>query len=105
MLKDRLNSDSPKTELIINSARFSTTHIDENNVECEFTNIERLRRKNECWNSLDEVAISKLDARQISHTSDLFVASPNHPWGLHPVHYTQAYYDDLWQKIRKIIEA
>lgn len=104
-LNDRLKNDLPKTELIINSARFSTTHVDEDRAVHEFASTERLQRKNKYWDLLDEMAIDKLDAQRISHDGNLFLASSNHPWGLHPVHYTQAYYDNFWQKIRKIIEA
>lgn len=104
-LNDRLKTDLPKTESIINSARFSVTYIDENKEVRGFTNIERLQGKNRHWDSLDGIAVDELNAQLISHDSDLLVASPNHPWGLHPVHYTQTYYDNLWQKVRKIIES
>ena len=104
-LNDNLKSDLPKTELLINSARFSTTYIDEGKTIHGFANAKRLEQKNNHWESLDAVAIDELGAQRISHDCDLFIASPRHPWGLHPVHYTQAYYDSLWRKIRKIIEA
>lgn len=105
VLGDRLKSDLPKTELIINSARFSTTHVDENKVVHHFFNTERLQQKNEYWDLVDEIAIDELDAQHVSHCRGLLVASPTHPWGLHPVHYTQTYYDNLWREVRKITEA
>lgn len=104
-ISDRLKSDQPKTELIVNSARFSTVHTDGAETLHEFNNTKRLEEKNQQWSSLDEIAIRELNAHCISHDDLLFVASSAHPWGLHPVHYTQPYYDDLWNKIRKITEV
>ncbi|MEO5950339.1 MAG: DUF6270 domain-containing protein [Candidatus Saccharimonadales bacterium] len=104
-LSDRLKSDLPKTELIINSARFSTAHIDETKTVHEFANTDSLQRKNTFWDLLDVMAVDELDAQRISHGDSLFIASPNHPWGLHSVHYTQAYYDNLWKEVRRITES
>lgn len=104
-ISDRLKSYLPKTELIVNSARFSTVHT--NGVETlhEFNNAKRLAEKNKQWSSLDKIAARELNAHRISHDDSLFVASSTHPWGLHPVHYTQPYYDDLWRKVREITEV
>lgn len=104
-ISDRLKSDLPKTELIVNSARFSTMHTDGVDTLHEFNNAKRLEGKNQRWSSLDKIATSELNAHRISHDDSLFVASSTHPWGLHPVHYTQPYYDDLWRKIREITEV
>lgn len=104
-LCDQLRSTLPKTDIIINSARFSTIYIDRDGTVNDFPNVERLHQKNQAWSLLDEVAANELNAQRISHDGDLFTASSSHPWGLHPVHYTQTYYDDLWAKLRKIIEA
>jgi hypothetical protein len=104
-LRDQLRSALPETGLIINSARFSTTYKDKGGAVIDFPDAKRLHQKNQAWSLLDEIAANELDAQRISHDSTLFVASSSHPWGLHPVHYTQAYYDNLWAKLHRIIES
>lgn len=105
IIRNQLRSALPKTELIVNSARFSSTYVDKYKSVHDFNNTKRSTRKNDLWSLLDSMAVSELDAHHISHDRSLFVSSPTHPWGLHPVHYAQPYYDDLWRKIRQITEA
>lgn len=101
----RLKGELPKVEFIVNSARFSTKYTDSAGALNQFPTPERLLWKNNNWDVLDEIAIGELSAKHIAHDDALFIASTTHPWGLHPVHYTQAYYDSLWQDIRKTIGA
>ena len=105
IIRDQLRSALPKTELIVNSARFSTVHTDGDETSHEFNNAKRLVEKNQQWSLLDEIATSELNAHHISHDDSLYVTSSTHPWGLHPLHYTQPYYDNLWRRIREITEV
>ncbi len=103
-LRDELRGALPKVEFVVNSARFSSSYISGDGKTTQFDNYDRLQRKNSNWTTLDEIAIDKLGAQQINHDEDSLIATPHHPWGLHPVHYVRAYYDGLWRNIYKIIK-
>jgi len=103
-LRDSLRDDLPKVEFVVNSARFSSTYVNNDKETALFDNHDRTQWKNGNWAALDEIAVDKLDAQQISHDEEFLVATPSHPWGLHPVHYIQPYYDSLWRSIYKIIK-
>lgn len=103
-LRNQLASNLPKTRLIVNSARFSTEYTDGSSAH-SFPLQGRIQHKNTQWNRLDEIAVDTLGAERIVHDNSLFIASQSHPWGLHPVHYTQPYYDHLWQRVREITEG
>ncbi len=102
--RDRIRDELPRIEFVVNSARFSPTYMDDNEDTVLFDNHDRIRWKNSNWSALDEIAIDKLDAQQISHNKESLISTPSHPWGLHPVHYVKSYYDNLWRSIRKIIK-
>lgn len=103
-LRDQLRSELPKVEFVVNSARFSSTYMNSDEEIVQFDNRDRIQWKNDNWAALDEVAIDSLNAQQISHGEESLIATPSHPWGLHPVHYIQPYYDSLWRSIRTIIK-
>lgn len=103
-LRDQLRSELPKVEFVVNSARFSSTYMNSDEEIVQFDNRDRIQWKNGNWAALDEVAIDSLNAQQISHGEESLIATPSHPWGLHPVHYIQPYYDSLWRSIRTIIK-
>lgn len=102
-LRDQLRSELPRVEFVVNSARFSSTYTNNDEEIVLFHNHDRIQWKNDNWAALDKIAIDKLDAQQISHDEESLTAAPSHPWGLHPVHYIQPYYDSLWRSIRTII--
>lgn len=103
-LRDKLRDELPKVEFVVNSARFSPAYTNSDGEIVQFSNYDRIQWKNSNWATLDEIAIDKLDAQQISHSENSLVAAASHPWGLHPVHYVKTYYDDLWRNIYKIIK-
>lgn len=98
-----IKRELPNTELILNSARFATTHTDQDGSISNFSNAARLIEKNKNWDAADKLFLSNIGAHQITHPSENFEGSFNHPWGLHPVHYTQPYYDELWHQIKEIL--
>lgn len=100
--KESVKDSLPNIEFIVNSARFSTVYVDDTGTQSRFPNAERLLSKNNSWSLLDDIAVNELDAQNIGHSDELFISSPSHPWGLHPVHYTQNYYSNLWKEIRNI---
>ena len=104
-LRNQLVSNLPKTRLIVNFARFSTEYSTDGSSVHSFPTQERIQHKNTQWNRLDEIAVDILGAERIVHDDRLLIASQAHPSGLHPVHYTQPYYDHLWQIVRDITEA
>lgn len=100
--RDKLRGKMPKVEFIVNSARFASTYTSDDGEIVQFDNYDRIQWKNSNWATLDEIAIDKLDAQQIHHDEYSLIAAPSHPWGLHPVHYVQKYYDGLWRSVHKI---
>lgn len=98
-----IKQELPDTKVILNSARFATAHTNQDGSVADFSNAERLAEKNKNWDAADKLFLSDIDAQQITHPSKNFVGSFDHPWGLHPVHYTQPYYDELWRQIKEIV--
>lgn len=98
-----LNDESPDTRIVLNSARFSTVYETKDGEIVSFGNEKRLLEKNDNWAELDEMFIGAIGSEHVVHQPADIVCSDQHPWGLHPVHYAQNYYDSLWKKLIKII--
>lgn len=95
--------DRTRTPLfVLNSARMSGEYVTPVGNK-KFPQSERLKQKNQSWNALDEKFQSITDCARIEYPEDVFVGSDKHSWGLHPVHYTQPYYDYFWASFDKIL--
>jgi len=98
----RIRESGLESRIIINSARFAlnyTTSIDGAEL---FSNPNRLSDKNKYWDELDALAVKELGGQGIEYPSELIFGDELHKWGLNPVHYTQAYYDYLWNSLMEI---
>lgn len=98
----RLRDELPEVKFIVNSAHFSLAYTGNSGEIAQFEKTDRMQWKNTNWSALDELATNILDAQQIRHSETSLLGSSRHPRGLHPVHYIQEYYDDLWHNIHKI---
>lgn len=98
---DILEETSPQTSIVLNAARFSTMYQIEPGELVSFGNHQRLIEKNANWDELDRLFLDETGCEQIVHDPSNLIGSVGHPWGLHPVHYVQSYYDNLWDVLSK----
>lgn len=100
----RLREESPRTQIVVNAARFALKHVTKAGFEEQYENAERLSQKNEYWDDFDKLAETIVDCKSISYPEELIVGLEAHKWGSNPVHYTQGYYDYFWDKLGNITD-
>lgn len=98
-----LREESPKTQIIVNAARFALKHVTRLGSEEQYENAERLSQKNKYWEDIDRLMKTTVDCESISYPEDLLVGLETHKWGANPVHYTQEYYDYFWCELEAMI--
>ncbi len=70
----------------------------------EFPNAQRLGWKNENWSEMDNMFQQLTSCARIEYPEELLVGNERHPWGKHPVHYRQGYYDYFWDSLEAILK-
>ena len=94
--------DSPK--VILNSARYAYQYVSKDgDIETYNRNIDKLKYRNEIWDRFDDKMESEFNMDRINFSRDTLIGDENNAWGLHPVHFSQRYYDTLWNAVKNII--
>ncbi|MFS0559910.1 DUF6270 domain-containing protein [Terribacillus sp. 179-K 1B1 HS] len=102
-----LNDRSPDTKIIVNQAKF----IDNLMMDGKETRLSDVRKDPFCidqinyiWRMMDEYAITNHSARGMHFDREAYHLIDHHPWGKFYVHYNQAYYLDVRDKLLDIME-
>lgn len=65
-----------------------------------FSNVEHIDAQNNCLKKAYDILRCYLNPEQfITYDKKLFIANPNHRWGLDPMHFIDDFYHDSYQKL------
>ena len=100
---DKLLEKYNVSQLIIHNASWSEVYVNDEGKFCEFNDLKSIRKHNQLLENYYKFVTEYYPGiRMISASEKHRVSSPNHKWGLSPIHFIDDYYIELLENLKNI---
>jgi hypothetical protein len=101
----RVRRDLPDALIVLNQARRAHRYRLASGATAAFGQPERIDAHNAAWLRADSLFAGIADPLIFSYPPETFLGSVSHPWGLHPVHYTDDFYHAFWHQLTPLLDS
>ncbi|MDT5304290.1 MAG: hypothetical protein QOG79_8017 [Mycobacterium sp.] len=98
--------DAPHTLIVLNQARRASHYRLSAGTTAAFDHPDHIEAHNAAWCRADALFLDVVaDAQTLNYPPEIFLGSVSHPWGLHPVHYTDGFYRAFWRQLNQLLDS
>jgi hypothetical protein len=101
----RVRRDLPDAVIVLNQARRAHRYRLTSGATAPFNQPERIDAHNAAWLRADSLFAGLANPLVLSYPPETFLGSVSHPWGLHPVHYTDDFYRAFWRQLTSLLDS